>query len=90
MRECRTLAQQTGGINLDVFVLQGYLSADLFISILQKIKGALTHEKIHEVIASFKQQLYKGLMLNYNPQTQELSNKLWLDTGQSQWIEQQI
>lgn len=88
--ECRAQSQEAGGIDLDTFVLNGYINADLFIYILQQIKGPITHEKIHQVIASIKDKTHKGLTLNYNKLTQELSNALWLDTGEDKWIKQNI
>ncbi|MBA3954744.1 ABC transporter substrate-binding protein [Candidatus Dependentiae bacterium] len=88
VEECRTRAQETGGVDLDTFVLNSYINADLFIYILQQIKGPITHEAIHKAIASIKNKSHKGLELNYNKLTQELSRTLWLDTGEDKWIKQ--
>lgn len=90
MLEAKELAEAEGDLIFDTFLVEGYLCADLFIYILNQISGEITHEKIHEVIKSIKNVNYKGITLNYNPDKQELFNKLWIDNGQPDWIEKTI
>ncbi|MBD3273603.1 ABC transporter substrate-binding protein [Candidatus Dependentiae bacterium] len=69
------------GEPLGGFILEGYMIADIFIHIIKQIKGKITKEKIVRVIENIKNENYKGIPLNFNQKTQEISNTVWLDTG---------
>jgi ABC-type branched-subunit amino acid transport system substrate-binding protein len=73
-------------IKPDPFILEGYISASLMIEILRKIDGDITHEKILEVANAMKNYDYKGMILNFNPQTRELAHYFWIETGAGEWI----
>ncbi len=63
----------------NVFALEGFISSSIFIDILNKIEGAITKEKILKTIESIKDYNFKGLKLNFNPKTREISkNNIWI------------
>ncbi len=61
--------------------LEGYIIASLVCEIFDSIKPPYHMEAILEKIVSIKNYNFKGLPLNFNPQTRELYNEIWLDTG---------
>lgn len=63
------------------YTLQGYMIAALFFDIVKKIKGPITNDKILDFIEKIKHYNFKGIELNFNPETRELANSLWLNTG---------
>ncbi|MFH1461666.1 MAG: ABC transporter substrate-binding protein [bacterium] len=67
------------GEAISEFTLEGYMSADIFINMIKKIKGTITNEKIMNIIENIKDYNYKGLKLNFNPETREISNEVWLE-----------
>jgi ABC-type branched-subunit amino acid transport system substrate-binding protein len=74
-------------VPLDPFILEAYLAADLTFHILSKIDGPITKDAIVKIAESFKNYPYKGLTLDFNPQTRELSRTVWIDNGEEEWIE---
>jgi branched-chain amino acid transport system substrate-binding protein len=72
-------AAKISGDPLGGFILEGYMSADIFINLLNKINGTITAEKILQITENIKNYDYSGLKLNFNPQTREIANYLWLD-----------
>ncbi len=70
--------------------LEGYINASILFDILKRIKPPLTKDKIVSEFKKIKNYNFKGIELDYNPQTHELGKALWLDTGEGPWIEKQI
>ncbi|MGB8467702.1 MAG: ABC transporter substrate-binding protein [Candidatus Babeliales bacterium] len=79
----------TKGYFYDVFSLEGYVGASLFIEAMKKTKPPFTDMAIMQTMETlFKNFTYKGLQLNFNPQTRALSHKVWIDIGnEADWIE---
>jgi branched-chain amino acid transport system substrate-binding protein len=71
----------------DPFSLEGYIVTDLTVHILKNVTWPITHEKLRKFIESIKNYTYKGLTLTFNPETRQLANYLWIDTGKGKWIE---
>ncbi|MBU4269882.1 ABC transporter substrate-binding protein [Candidatus Dependentiae bacterium] len=69
------------GEPLSTFILEGYMAASVFFDIIKKIPEPITNEKILAEMENIKNQNYKGLMLNFNPERREIFNTVWLDTG---------
>lgn len=86
VQEFRKKAQHAY-LPLDPFILEAYLAADLIFHIMSKIDGSITKDAIVKTAENFKNYLYKGLTLNFNPQTRELSQTIWMDTGEEEWLE---
>jgi len=73
------------GASIDPIPLQAYVGGSLLVDILKKIEGEVTKEKIMEKIEALQDYDFKGLKLNFDPQTRELRNDVWIDTGASNW-----
>ncbi len=84
VKEYREMAKENN-IAIDMISLEGYINVNILVYIIKQIKGTITKEKIIKVAEGIENYNLKGLMLNFNPQTRELSNKLWLDTGKKKW-----
>jgi len=81
VQEFREQARQHN-IELDVSSLEGYIAAELFIYLLKRIpkNQPITKEAIINAARQIVNQDYKGLKLNYNPQTNGLNTMIWLRT----------
>ncbi len=88
-QDFRQALKKQGGAAGDVFMFEGYISASLALNILKKAKS-YTPEAINTVLSGIKKESYKGLPLSFNPETRELSQLLWIDTGKPNWIKQEI
>lgn len=58
---------------------EAYINASLFFLLLSMVEGPLTKENIVKAAESIKDVDFKGLHLNFNPNTRELSDKVWID-----------
>lgn len=79
-------AIKQNGYEINPYSFMGYLSADIFIEIVKKTGLPITKEKIISFIEKIKDYNHKGLKLNFNHQTKELTKNIWIDTGQKEWI----
>ena len=70
-------------VNSDVF--EGYIGASLLVEGLKTLGSSITMDKLFNYYASLKDFDFKGLKLNYNPQTRQLLHTVWLDTGAKEW-----
>jgi ABC-type branched-subunit amino acid transport system substrate-binding protein len=77
--------QDIGDKTIDVFSAEAYIVASIFIDALKRIEGDITKESIVKVFENTKDYNFKGLNLNFNPATRELSNFIWLDGGKPEW-----
>ncbi len=74
----------------DVDSLEGYINASILLDVLKNIPFPYTHKKIIQKIEQIKNKKFKGLDLDFNPVTRELSENIWLDLGDGSWIQTQI
>ena len=74
----------------DKISFEQFINAQILFEILRNIKWPITKEKIIAFAESMHNYPLKGLVLNFNPQTRELSDTLWLDPGEGEWIKQSI
>lgn len=70
--------------------LEAYIGASIFFEFLKKIEPPFDKEKLLNEIKKIKNFEFKGIKLNYNPETHELSNSLWLDPGNADWIKKEV
>ena len=70
----------------DKVSFEQFINANILFEILRAIEGPITNEKIIEKAEQMKNYPFKGLVLDFNPETRELSGNLWLDTGKGDWI----
>jgi hypothetical protein len=54
--------------------------------VLKSIPEPITKEKIVDAMKILNARDFKGLKLRFSPQTRELSQDVWLDTGAEEWI----
>lgn len=74
------------GAHPDVDSLEGYINTSLIIEVLKSIPEPITKEKIVDAMKILNARDFKGLKLRFSPQTRELSQDVWLDTGAEEWI----
>lgn len=86
VKEFREAATKNNVI-IDIYTLESYINADIFVDMLRKIDGAITKDKILQVAESFHNYDFKGLKLNFDPSNHQISNIIWLDTGKDKWLE---
>lgn len=77
VKEYRTL-MKSYGYPYDIFSLQGYFATALLIQALKEIDEPYTHEKIIAQFETYKNKKYKGLVLDFDPQTRNLLHYLWV------------
>ena len=68
---------------------EGYINARIFSFVLNSIDQPYTKEKIIATIEGMKNVNFGGLVLNFNSETRELSQAVWIDIGKDQWIKMQ-
>lgn len=86
VKEYREALHAQGRTKVDVFMLEGFISAGLMVHIISKAGKDLSHTALNKVIQGMKNYTYKGLQLSFNEQTRELAHLLWLDIGLPEWI----
>lgn len=87
-REYQEDAKSQGIINFsNIYMLEGFINMSLLIEILGKIKKEINMDSIIEASENIKNVEFKGLKLNFNPKNRQLNDKLWLDTGEAEWLE---
>lgn len=75
----------------DVFSLESYIGTSIFVDALKKIKGDITIDAIRKQIESLKDYNLKGITLTFNPQHRDLTNFVWIETGElDEWIKKDI
>lgn len=67
--------------------LEGFINTSLFIEMIKQIDPPVTKEKIIECAHQFKIYSFQGLTLDFNPNTKTFFNKVWIDSGEQEWIE---
>lgn len=80
------MAREYPDVCLDVDSLEGYINASILLYLLESIDKPYTHEKILQAARKINNLNFKGLILNFDPQTQSLSKNVWLDLGIGEWI----
>jgi|GEM_PF-2822149 ABC-type branched-subunit amino acid transport system substrate-binding protein len=70
---------------LSPFSLEGYINAAILHICLTgcfaNLPAPYTAQNLLDTVAGLKEFNFKGLKLNYNPQTRTLSQNIWLNTG---------
>jgi len=84
VREFRSLADKAG-IEKGEVALEAFIDASIVIDISEKMEGPITKESIIKSAEALKDYDFKGLHLNFDPQTRQLYHIVWLDTGKPEW-----
>ena len=72
-------------VPIDTLALEGYISTSILVDLLKKIDGPITKDAIVEQAEKIKDYTFEGLLLNFNKESRELSNYIWLYTGSPEW-----
>ncbi|MCA9507746.1 MAG: ABC transporter substrate-binding protein [Myxococcales bacterium] len=64
----------------DVYSLESYIMARLFIEVVENIGSQVTPQKVLQKLTSLKNYNFYGLNLSYNPKNQTLNEFMWLET----------
>ncbi|MBD3231168.1 ABC transporter substrate-binding protein [Candidatus Dependentiae bacterium] len=83
-------AAAKNNLPIDKFVLEGYIAADLFIYLMQKISGKITKEKLINEAEKIKNYNHKGILFNFNPETRSLATTIWINSENNQTIPKKI
>ncbi len=89
VKEYRDAAKATNHV-LNFNSLESFINAAIFFDILKRINPPLTKEKIIKEIESIKNYNFKGIELDFDPNSRELVRTLWLDTGEGPWIKKEV
>ncbi len=74
----------------DTYALEGYIAASLTANYFRRIKGPITFEALLKLIEGTKNYKFKGLTLNFDPQTRALAHYLWIEQPNGEWVEQNL
>jgi ABC-type branched-subunit amino acid transport system substrate-binding protein len=66
--------------------LEGYINTQILAELIKNTKGSVTKEKLIKQAEMISHFHFKGLQLNFEPQTRELTKDVWIDTGYGPWI----
>ncbi len=65
--------------SLTTYSLEGFIDMQVLVELLSRIKGPVTMDAIIEQAEAIKNFNFKGLMLNFNSDTRELRDDVWID-----------
>lgn len=74
-------------IKIDKLSLEMYINASILFDLLERLNGDITKESIIDTAEKTHNYVFKGLDLDFNPKTRELSHKMWLDIYNKEWKE---
>ena len=72
----KEMRKQNKEKNIDVLSAESYIAANILVNALQK--GAQTKKEIISSIENMKNYNFKGLELNFDPKTRQVSNFVWV------------
>ena len=78
----KAMKKQNKEKNIDVFSAESYVATDIVVDALKK--GAITKEEIINNIEKIKNYNLKGLELNFDPKTRQVSKYVWVTKGKGQ------
>jgi ABC-type branched-subunit amino acid transport system substrate-binding protein len=74
-------------IPLDTRTFEAYINAQIFIHVLKNLEGPLENRAIFAAIEGLKNVNFKGLKLNFDPYSRQLSKSIWIEDGAGPWQE---
>lgn len=81
------MAKYAPNKTLSIFSLEGYINAALLVECTKLVSFPLTTQKLIQSIENIKNVRFKGLALNFNPETRTFSNQIWIDPGEDkEWF----
>lgn len=84
-------AAQLKGVPLNVIYFEGYLYMSLLAHALEQIEKPYTKTKIIEQFQNLKEYDFKGLRLNFDPETRSITQNVWIySTSDNSWIQEKV
>lgn len=74
----------------DIFALEGYICTSLYLNALKPFKKVATVKEVIASFESYKDVMYKGLTLTFDPQYRDLGQSVWLEIDEDHWIEYKV
>lgn len=85
VRDYRT-AMNTINKRYDVFSLEAYIATSLLLHAIEQVGTTVTNETLMTYFEQLKDYNFKGINLNFNPETRSLARNIWLeDTSSDAW-----
>ena len=66
---------------LSQYSLEGYIAGSIFISALKQLEAPYTVGKLVSFFEGLKRKDFGGFKINFNPDTRELSSRVWINKG---------
>jgi len=79
------LAMDKAGFKYSPASLEAFIGTNLTCEALRQLKGTFTPTSLLNFFESFKNYSFKGLTLNFEPETRALAHNVWIDTGDENW-----
>lgn len=78
------------GYHPDTNSFEGYVATALFVDAVKNVKWPVTKGKIISYFEEMKDHDFKGLRLNFDKKTRQLTNSVWLKTPRGQWLSREV
>lgn len=66
---------------LSQYSLEGYIAGSIFVSALKQLEAPYTVGKLLSFFEDLKKKDFGGFKINFNPETRELSSRVWINKG---------
>lgn len=66
--------------NYDVYSLEAYIGARLFLEAVEAIEGPINPRRVMAQLESYKNYDFHGLKVNFNQSTRSMNEHMWLET----------
>ncbi len=80
IQEYRSLVRSDDSDNRP-YVLEGFIAAEIVVDAINTLNGGITPQTLMQHLESYKNYDFKGLKLDFNPDTRELNSTVWLYDG---------
>jgi ABC-type branched-subunit amino acid transport system substrate-binding protein len=77
-------------ILVNSIALEGFINAAVLVDVIGHLKGDISVENIIKAIEGIKDYDFKGLKLNFDPETRQLLHTVWINDGAGDWIAQEV
>ncbi len=81
---------KNAGVGLDTFSLEAYITTMIFIDVLKNIKKPINKDSIIEHMESLKNYNFRGILLNFDTMSRQLSQSIWINDIKGTWREYNI
>jgi hypothetical protein len=68
-------------VEISPFSLEGYICASLLVEVLRVVPYPQTVGMVMAQLEALKNYNFKGILLNFDPETRQLSSHVWINDG---------